>query len=499
MDVYRCTLWFMATTSDALSDTDIYLPSYNQWSQILATNLSRRGALCKSLGEEHYRRVRSELYGVTAEYTESLSQLAKEVGIAIPNNLRSTAQSPDDAIIMTGHQPVVYHPGVLFKSLAQKKLVKESEGAAINVVIDTDSGDSGALQWPRRNAHSVGIARDSLTEAKNTLYRSQVIIDDAALRSLGKTIHKDLSDLGCNEEATQAKTTIELYTRLAGCSAMKAHAIVRWAYQGYCVPEMPLSRLFECPSIQEIVEGFIEQPVAWAIRYNDTLDRYREQHKIANRANPFPNVAETEVGQELPFWIVSGKDRVPYVAPRDSSQQSEGGLIVSRGSITTLILRAFCSDIFIHGLGGGKYDQFVDELAQPILGIELPRYVVASTTQHLSPHRAQLIRRQVELVEQRKEIVARPMQYFKSEVFSPAQRDSVATLEEQREEMRAGIRAAGNADEKRAYLLKLNELNSTIQTIVLEGKLGELVESVDRLRAELNVWENREYPYFFFN
>ena len=400
---------------------------------------------------------------------------------------------------MAGHQPVVYHPGVLFKSLAQRKLVEETQGAAINVVIDTDSGDSGAFQWPQRNEHTVRIATDSLTEKRDTLYRSQFIKDKEALRLLQKTVQNDLSDLGCSEEATRAKSAFDLYTGLAGCSAMKANTLVRWIQLGYCVPEIPLSRLFEWPSMQEIVEDVLEQPTEWAKRYNETLDRYRERHKIANRANPFPNVSETEAGQELPFWSVMGDKRVPYIASRMRLQKREEELIVSRGSITTLILRAFCSDIFIHGLGGGKYDQFVDDLAQSIFGVELPRYVVASTTRHLSPHHAQRLRREVELVEQRKEIVARPTRYFDSEVFSQAQQDAVTKLEEEREQVRQSIKGASSAEEKRACLLTLNELNSAIQTIVLAGRLGQLVSAIDRIQAELKVWANREYPFFLFD
>lgn len=489
----------MVTTIDSPSSSDVYLPPYTQWSQILAANLSNREALFSSLGAERCRRIRSELCMATVEYTQSLFELAKEVGIAIPYNSRNVSPSPDSVIIMAGHQPVVYHPGVLFKSLAQRKLVEEVQGAAINVVIDTDSGDSGAFQWPQANEHTVRIATDSLTEKRDTLYRSQVIKDAEALRLLGRTVQSDLTDLGCIQEATRAKIAFDLYTRLAGCSAMKAHTLVRWIQLGYCVPEIPLSRLFECPSVQEIVEDVLEQPTEWAKRYNETLDRYRERHKIANRANPFPNVSETEAGQELPFWIIRGDKRVPYSAPRVRSQTGEDELIVSRGSITTLILRAFCSDVFIHGLGGGKYDQFVDELAPSTLGIELPRYLVASTTRHLSPHRAQRLRRAVELVEQRKEIVARPTRYFDSEVFSQAQQDAVIPLEEEREQVRQSMKVANSAEEKRAYLLKLNELNSAIHTIVLEGKLGELIQGIERLQEELKVWENREYPFFLFD
>ena len=103
------------------------------------------------------------------------------------------------------------------------------------------------------------------------------------------------------------------------------------------------------------------------------------------------------------------------------------------------------------------------------------------------------------MVEQRKEIVARPARYFDSEVFSQAQQDAVTKLEEEREQVRHSIKGASSAEEKRACLLTLNELNSAIQTIVLAGRLGELIGAIDRIQAELKVWANREYPFFLFD
>ena len=62
--------------------------------------------------------------------------------------------------------------------------------------------------------------------------------------------------------------------------------------------------------------------------------------------------------------------------------------LAPRGSITTMLLRGYCSDIFIHGLGGAKYDPFVDALAKQYLRVALPRFVVASRTQTLFPKEA---------------------------------------------------------------------------------------------------------------
>ena len=54
--------------------------------------------------------------------------------------------------------------------------------------------------------------------------------------------------------------------------------------------------------------------------------------------------------------------------------------IRSRALTTTLYARLFLADLFIHGIGGGKYDQLTNEIAQKFYGAELPDYLVLSAT-----------------------------------------------------------------------------------------------------------------------
>ena len=58
------------------------------------------------------------------------------------------------------------------------------------------------------------------------------------------------------------------------------------------------------------------------------------------------------------------------------SRESRSG----RGPMTTMYLRFYLSDLFIHGIGGAKYDELTDEIIRRFFGIEPPRYLTATAT-----------------------------------------------------------------------------------------------------------------------
>jgi hypothetical protein len=57
--------------------------------------------------------------------------------------------------------------------------------------------------------------------------------------------------------------------------------------------------------------------------------------------------------------------------------------IFPRALMTTFFLRLFMSDLFIHGIGGAKYDEVTDDIIRRYFGIEPPEYMVVSGTLRL--------------------------------------------------------------------------------------------------------------------
>ena len=55
---------------------------------------------------------------------------------------------PDGLFFLAGHQPELFHPGVWFKNFALGELGAAARGAAMNLVIDSDTLKSTALRCP---------------------------------------------------------------------------------------------------------------------------------------------------------------------------------------------------------------------------------------------------------------------------------------------------------------------------------------------------------------
>jgi len=62
---------------------------------------------------------------------------------------------------------------------------------------------------------------------------------------------------------------------------------------------------------------------------------------------------------------------------------SFGIRVRTRALITTLAARLLLGDVFIHGIGGAKYDELTDRIIARFFGLTPPGYMVASGTLHL--------------------------------------------------------------------------------------------------------------------
>jgi hypothetical protein len=62
------------------------------------------------------------------------------------------------------------------------------------------------------------------------------------------------------------------------------------------------------------------------------------------------------------------------------SAELNGVKIRPRALITTMYARLVLSDLFIHGIGGAKYDELTDEIIRRFFGIEPPPYLTATAT-----------------------------------------------------------------------------------------------------------------------
>jgi hypothetical protein len=137
---------------------------------------------------------------------------------------------------------------------------------------------------------------------------------------------------------------------------------------------------------------------------------------LRSSAHPVPDLTEEKGWLEAPFWIWDAQNprRRPLMCRPQSDQllltdgkglelsltltpdgdaneavgqlaaAAQAGIrIRTRALLTTMFTRLLCGDIFVHGIGGGNYDQVTDLIIRRFFGIDPPDYVVFSGTLRL--------------------------------------------------------------------------------------------------------------------
>jgi hypothetical protein len=91
-------------------------------------------------------------------------------------------------------------------------------------------------------------------------------------------------------------------------------------------------------------------------------------------------VVSDRQGLELPLPLESGAE----AAVAELAAWSRRGVkIRSRALVTTLWARLALGDLFLHGIGGAKYDQVTDRLIERFFGLQPPGIMVLSATLYL--------------------------------------------------------------------------------------------------------------------
>jgi hypothetical protein len=141
--------------------------------------------------------------------------------------------------------------------------------------------------------------------------------------------------------------------------------------------------------------------------YNQVVRDYRRRHRLRSHSHPVPDLAADGEWLEAPFWAwrqgqprrsrlfvrqtpaawelrVAGEawPAVSMDQPIDSWRrlEGEGFKIRSRALTTTMFARLLLADVFVHGIGGGIYDELTDEIVHAFCGQRMPPFLVLSAT-----------------------------------------------------------------------------------------------------------------------
>ncbi|MHB1451664.1 MAG: hypothetical protein ACYCXR_07535 [Coriobacteriia bacterium] len=318
----------------------------------------------------------------------------------------ATAKTAADApIVMTGHQPELYHPGVWVKVFLLDRLARETGAVGIDLVVDTDRAEETGVRLPHLGP-PVAAQTITLAPASAGAFVQSPVPDAAErarFRASGAAVLAGLPapalghhfEVFCDALDAAASHSADL-GELMTVARRQFEAPANAAYL-----EAPVSRVAGSRAYLQWAASLLDDAVRFRDAMNESLRSYRTRTGTRSVAQPFPDLDQRGELIEAPFWLLreGRRDRVwvradgalcagedaDLVAPgctaSDLRALSVDGQILAPKAITlTLFARLFCSDLFIHGTGGGRYDRVTDAVIAAYYGIEPPRYVVASMT-----------------------------------------------------------------------------------------------------------------------
>ena len=464
-------------------------------------------------------------------YVSRLRQVALDAGL--PSDALPVPEGDTTGpLIMTGHQPSIFHPGLVFKYTQAEKFSNENQATALGIIIDTDIGDPGEFAFPTATGD-----RDSLLDVSTgtaTFSAGAGLYPDCRMHSAGdlnaqiQRVETAISGVLRPSAQHRFQCVAAQYRQLIRASMMEANLIFRRLHGiGNRLLELPLSHFCVFPETVAVIAGILNRSHEFAATYNRLLDEFRSDHHIRNRANPFPDLDISEQHCELPFWVLnhSTQERLTVSVRRTGSGHEltfgdvaglswqdeltpallqdvvDGGFtLVPRGALITGLLRLLVSDLFVHGTGGGKYDVFTDRLITAWWGVRSTPFVVASATRMLMPERTARLDHLEQLATQLRELSHNPQRFLGSGIFTP---QCEALLQDLLEEKQYTVDALQQA---RAEGISGKEIGAKLQR--LTRRIKSLVE--DQFRAEMEELEAisnesrstlraRTWPWFFFS
>jgi hypothetical protein len=197
-------------------------------------------------------------------------------------------------------------------------------------------------------------------------------------------------------------------TRLVGERIARGRRALERAW-GSAPFEVPLSRLCGTSAFGWFAAHLLGNGPRFHAAYNAAVHAYRRRHGLRSVNHPVPDLARDGAWLETPFWVWRAADprrrRLFALADKNAVHLRAGGETLAtlsgttqaraegwqrleaaglklrtRALTTTLFARLLLADLFIHGIGGGKYDEVTDAILRDFYGLPPPSYLVLSAT-----------------------------------------------------------------------------------------------------------------------
>ena len=245
-------------------------------------------------------------------------QAAKTYALSL--DLTASTFAPSDLLLVTGHQPFLFHPGIWLKHLLIDRLVGSGMGA-LSMPVDNDVAEDVGADVPRLEATGLRLAHETLVRAgPDVPYEA---VPAPPLREWREFVDRLQAHLQ-TVPLPDAQASLAQFGRAAAGIRVDNIGMfltaARRRYEGERrYAELPVSKMSAGVEFKRFVLHLLRDAERFAAVYNHHLDAYRERYNIRTAAQPFPDLQREGDRQELPFWIIRDGRRAPLSVQRTGS------------------------------------------------------------------------------------------------------------------------------------------------------------------------------------
>ena len=505
----------------------LFDPLRGETEQAIADNVCGAAQRTGSLGDRPWQdwveAARADLLNAALTYTRRYAG-------------ESLAHSPPDSsqrIYLVGHQPELVHPGVWLKNFVLDALAKRDGATAVHVLIDNDTAGEAAIEVPGGTVQSPSLQSIGLDlpqgDKQGLPWEEQLLQDEEYFGASGGRIASSLAEL-IEQPIAQSLNwniadSVESPVRLGEQLARMRHELeLQW---GLRILEVPLSRLCQTESFRAFCAEALAQLGHLHDVYNATLGEYRRVHRLRTRSHPVPDLQRQGSLLETPFWVwtkenpvrrrlwartdgdameltdVEGLSRRLANPQRSFANcfrqlaelEQEGIKIRPRALMTTMYLRVFLCDYFIHGIGGAKYDQITDVLIRSVFGFSAPSYLTVTGTRRLPIPRCDPPADIAEFKRRLRDIAFHPERYLPAD-NPPSTKAKIDALVTEKQQATSGASDI-NPKERHEIVHRVNEalqtyVSSTKQSLQQQCERAEIAAQAEKILGA------RDYSFCLF-
>jgi hypothetical protein len=357
---------------------------------------------------------REEALRASREYTSQILSASAEPGHSFETG---SEEAPSvDLLFVGGHQPALFHPGVWVKNFAIHEMATRSGGISLNLSVDTDVMGSTRIRVPTKRHSGLKIERVPFdTDRPRSPWEENEILDRELFDSFERRVGDLLVPWGVTpllrDYWPAAVRASRKFSRICDCLiAARAHVERQWGAGNL---ELPISRLCELEPFLWFVGHILAQLPRFCEVHNQVLAEYRVVNHVRSRTHPVPELIERDGWLEAPFWVWRRGDKVrsrlfarqvgrevllsdgreefarlPLSPTMDACCAVEvlrdlpqkGICLRARALTTTLFSRLCLADLFVHGIGGAKYDEMTDRILSRFFGVPVPGFLTLTAT-----------------------------------------------------------------------------------------------------------------------